>query len=47
MDILLGLAPYVVWEYGEYLTDTFSNENLIVLGTFVTLAGVSLGCFFN
>ena len=44
---LLALGPYVIWEYGEYLTDTFSNKNLIVLGTFVTLAGVPLGYFFN
>lgn len=44
---LLALAPYVIWEYGEYFTDTFSNKNLLVLGTFVTLAGVPLGYFFN
>ena len=44
---LMALGPYVIWEYGEYLTDTISNKNLLVLGTFVTLGGVPLGYFFN
>lgn len=44
---LIAIAPFVIWEYGEYLSSTISNKNLLVLGTFVTLAGVPLGYFFN
>ena len=44
---LMALTPFIIWEYGEYLSDTISNKNLLVLGTFVTLAGVPLGYFFN
>ncbi len=44
---LLSLTPYVLILYGEQLTSTISNNNLLVLATFVTLAGVPLGYFFN
>lgn len=44
---LIAIGPYILWGYSDLLTDTISNKNLIVLGTFVTLAGVPLGYFFN
>lgn len=44
---LISLVPLIMIKYIDVLTSDFSNKNLLVLGTFVTLAGVPIGYFFN
>ncbi|WP_427108643.1 hypothetical protein [Lysinibacillus xylanilyticus] len=44
---ILALTPYVSVLYFDEISKTFSNRNLLVIGTFLTIAGVPLGYFFN
>lgn len=44
---ILSLTPYIVVMYFDRILNIYSQKNLLIIGTFLTLSGVPIGYFFN